>query len=98
MDIYNLNGQELKKVRRDFFKTGIGFIVTTFGCFIPLGLMLISVILLLSEFFCLVFEEGTGDFYLVFIIASITMIGSCITTILYTKMLKDYAEKKTSKK
>lgn len=98
MDIYNLNKEELKQLRKEFVKTSFGQRITIFGCFIPFLLMLVSFILMLGEFFCMILDEGTGDFYLVFIIASINLVGACVTMLMHEKMLKEFVEKKTSKK
>ena len=98
MDIYNLNKEELKQVRKEFVKTSFGQRITVFGCFIPLVLMLVSFVLMLGEFFCMILYEGTGDFYLVFIIASINLVGACVTMLMHEKMLKEFVEKKPDKK
>lgn len=98
MDIYNLNKEELKQVHKEFVKTSFGQRITVFGCLIPLLLMLVSFVLMLGEFFCMILDEGTGNFYLVFIIASINLIGACVTMLMHEKMLKEFIEKKSDKK
>ena len=98
MNIYDLNKEELKKIRSEFFKTGVGLRVTIFGCLIPFGLVLCSGILMISEILSEMLNEPTGDFYILLIIFSINMIGSCIAMLLYEKMLKEYVEKKSNKK
>ena len=75
MNIYNLNKEELKQVRKEFVKTSFGQRITVFGCLIPLLLMLVSLVLMLGEFFYMILDEGTGNFYLVFIIASINLVS-----------------------
>ena len=98
MNIYNLNKEELKNARKEFVKTSFGSRIATFGCLLPLLLMLVSFILMLGEFFCMILDEGTGNFYLVFIIASINLVGACVTMLMHEKMFMNFVEKKTDKK
>lgn len=53
---------------------------------------------MISEILSEILNEPTGDFYILLIIFSINMIGSCIAMLLYEKMLKEYVEKKSNKK
>ena len=89
MDIYKLKNIELIKVQTEFKKTAFGKRAKTFSI-MPLFVHLFFLILFY-------FSKNTITEALYISGAFISLIGLCVTQLIYGNMLKDYINKKEEK-
>lgn len=85
MKIYNLKNRELIKLHKEFNKTSFGKRAKIFST-LPL-----FVFILLAIFYCFATEELLSNIRISLIIS---LIGGCISQLMYGNMLKDFIDQK----
>ena len=104
MNIYKLNNEEFKKSTKEFCRTPFGA-RALIAFFLPLYT---AIACFLIGVFCFIYDAFVEEFFngqrtlgiyiaITFAVGVISLLFSCVTYLLYSRLLKDYVESKKQK-